>query len=306
MKFLSLFGLSAGQLAINDRNFVLVPDGYRGTFDDLNVTELIEQNKEDSLFQKFENKFNRMRFDPETTIDEFKTMNKIKMVKNLILYLQDVPRFGKFFNYGCHCFRNEGRDYLKEVSIGKPQDRPDKVCRDHSRCHACIKMDFGKKCEDHKGYQFAALKDSVTNTKYIQCLDSKDSCHRALCECDKALAYDLADSEGMWSIMHHTDWGAFKANQHCDIYNENRERPHIQLKMGARPGTIEAKINQPINSCCGEYPRRYPYHSDDGYGNIKNCCGNETYNPATHECCEDDTPREIGMCVGISHQNLFG
>ena len=56
MKFLSLFGLSAGQLAINDRNFVLVPDGYRGTFDDLNVTELIEQNKEDSLFQKFENK----------------------------------------------------------------------------------------------------------------------------------------------------------------------------------------------------------------------------------------------------------
>ena len=100
-------------------------------------------------------------------------------------------------------------------------------------------MDFGKKCEDHKGYQFAALKDSVTNTKarfqkrnlsykqyqlidlffymlkpikYIQCLDSKDSCHRALCECDKALAYDLADSEGMWSIMHHTDWGAFKVN----------------------------------------------------------------------------------------------
>ena len=120
-----------------------------------------------------------MRFDPETTIDEFKTMNKIKMVKNLILYLQDVPRFGKFFNYGCHCFRNEGRDYLKgviqkeisihklkinllikliffcfiffllliwifftEVSIGKPQDRPDKVCRDHSRCHACIKPWF--------------------------------------------------------------------------------------------------------------------------------------------------------------------
>ena len=35
-----------------------------------------------------------------------------------------------------------------------------------------------------------------------------------------------------------------QANQHCDIYNENRERPHIQLKMGARPGTIEAKINQ--------------------------------------------------------------
>ena len=69
-----------------------------------------------------------MQFDPETTIDEFKTMNKIKMVKNLILYLQDVPRFGKFFNYGCHCFRNEGRDYLKGVIqkenfIHKPKNK---------------------------------------------------------------------------------------------------------------------------------------------------------------------------------------
>ena len=67
MKFLSLFGLSAGQLAINDRNFVLVPDGYRGTFDDLNVTDLIEQNKEDSLFQKFENKV-RSRWGLKTLI----------------------------------------------------------------------------------------------------------------------------------------------------------------------------------------------------------------------------------------------
>ena len=67
MKFLSLFGISAGQLAINDRNFVLVPDGYRGTFDDLNVTDLIEQNKEDSLFQKFENKV-RSRWGLKTLI----------------------------------------------------------------------------------------------------------------------------------------------------------------------------------------------------------------------------------------------
>ena len=26
-------------------------------------------------------------------------------------------------------------------------------------------MDFDKKCESNRGYQFAALKDSVTNTK---------------------------------------------------------------------------------------------------------------------------------------------
>ena len=63
------------------------------------------------------------------------------------------------------------------------------------------------------------------------------------------MAYDLADAEGIWSLVHHTEWGAFKADQHCDIYNE--EKPKIHLKSAA----LMAKLNDPVLQCCGEYPR---------------------------------------------------
>lgn len=304
MKFfapLIVAGSVHGRVDVNENNFVLIPDGYRGFFQDLNVTQLIQENRDDEMFYEFEEKFQKMHSDPDTTMDQFKTMNKIKMVKNLILYLQDVPMFGKYFNYGCHCFRNEGQNFLKDMTIGKPQDRPDKVCRDHSRCHACIKMDYKSFCDVHRGYEFEARVDSVTNTKYIQCTDSFDTCHRSLCECDKALAYDLADSEGIWSLVHHTDWGAFKADQHCDIYNDG-DRPHIHLKSAV----MDVKLNEPILQCCGEYPRRYPYHSDDGFGGERKCCNGVVFDPNSHECCEDDAVRELGMCFGVSLGRQWG
>ena len=45
----------------------------------------------------------------------------------------------------------------------------------------------------------------------------------------------------------------------------------------------------------GQNPERFPYAEDDGMGNIKQCCGNKTYNPFTFTCCEDQV-MEIGSC----------
>ena len=45
----------------------------------------------------------------------------------------------------------------------------------------------------------------------------------------------------------------------------------------------------------GKNPERFPYAEDDGMGNIKQCCGNKTYNPFTFTCC-DDQVMEIGSC----------
>ena len=42
------------KIDVNAQNFVLIPDGYRGSFQDFNVTQLIKQNSEDNLFYKFE------------------------------------------------------------------------------------------------------------------------------------------------------------------------------------------------------------------------------------------------------------
>merc|ERR1711972_753266 len=48
------------------------------------------------------------------------------------------------------------------------------------------------------------------------CLNAEGSCKRAICECDKALAYDLADAEGSWNILHHARWGNFDAALNCE------------------------------------------------------------------------------------------
>lgn len=290
---LAFCGSATAIFDVTPGNFVVVPDGYYGSFEGFNITYLIEENESDQVFRNFEEKFHNMLIDPLSTQKEFKRMTKVKMVTNMILYLQDDPLFGKYFNYGCHCFRNEGEDYLKEMTIGKPQDRPDNVCRDHSRCHSCVKMDYVGRCDVHKGYSFQALKDSVTNTKYIQCTNDEDTCLRSLCECDKALAYDLADSQGIWTLKHHTEWGAFKADQHCDIFNDNRSPVHL------KSSGLEIRMNESVHNCCGEFPRRYPYHSDDGFGNYRKCCNGIVYNPDSHQCCDDDQVREIGDCFGV-------
>lgn len=107
-----------------------------------------------------------------------------------------VPFFGAPFFLG-----RSWKESVVDMTIGKPQDRPDKVCRDHSRCHACIKMDYKSFCDVHRGYEFEARVDSVTNTKYIQCTDSFDTCHRSLCECDKVTVILIFLNFHFWHVL---------------------------------------------------------------------------------------------------------
>ena len=68
-----------------------------------------------------------------------------------------------------------------------------------------------------------------------------------------ALAYDLADSQGIWTLKHHTEWGAFKADQHCDIFNDNRSPVHL------KSSGLEIRMNESVHNCCGEFPRTVFY-----------------------------------------------
>ena len=59
MKFfapLIVAGSVHGRVDVNENNFVLIPDGYRGFFQDLNVTQLIQENRDDEMFYEFEEK----------------------------------------------------------------------------------------------------------------------------------------------------------------------------------------------------------------------------------------------------------
>ena len=212
---------------------------------------------------------------------------------------QDVPLFGKYFNYGCHCFSGGIREMfiLQLPSHAKPVDQADNMCRNHERCHQCVKMDHGAGCDKHKGYKFEARQDSVTGSKYITCLNENDTCQKAHCECDKALAYDLAEYEYMWSLLNHREWSNFDPAQRCVVQSKPTEKTikarflaDVQLKF------VGSEEEQNQMECCGDYPRRYPYHPVDDEGNVRECCGSTPFDPYTKECCIDGTPRQFGEC----------
>ena len=226
------------------------------------------------------------------------TLSRTKMVQNMIMYMQDVPLFGKFFNYGCHCFTGGIRDMFATTvpqQHAKPVDQPDNMCRNHERCHQCVKFDHGARCDAHKGYRFEARQDSVTGSKYITCLNENDSCQKAHCECDKALAYDLAEYEYIWSLLNHREWSNFDPANRCIVADSTKEIKarmvvDVQLKLAQK------EDDKASMECCGEYPRRYPYHPVDDKGNVRECCGSTPFDPYTKECCLDGTPRQFGEC----------
>lgn len=272
------------------RDFVEVPEGYEGSFQGFNTTALVEANKEDDLFREFEDSFARMESPmgrSDFTEEEKSMIRKFKLMKNMIVYLQKVPLFGKYCFYGCYCFSKGPKNLLVDAGNGKPLDGPDNSCRHHLNCHSCAKRDYGEeKCAVTNGYRFAAKEDAVTGIRWIECLNNEGSCKRALCECDKTLAYDLADAEGEWNILHHARWGGFDAPLNCA-----RHQP------GGRDGGLRQEpLTEVVTDCCGEFPRRYPYHLDDGFGNVKRCCNGKTYDPNRLECCNDGRTHAIGNC----------
>lgn len=271
-------------------DFVLVPDGYEGGFESFNTTALVDQNREDDLFLEFEEAYHRMNSEmgrSDFTEEEKAMIRKFKLMKNMIVYLQKMPLFGKFCFYGCYCFAKGPKNLLVDAGNGKPVDRADGACRSHLNCHACAKMDHGAdKCDVTRGYKFNAREDAVTGVRWIECLNEEGSCKRALCECDKALAYNLADWENEWNILHHARWGGFDAPLNC-----------MRHQPGGRDNAMRTeRFSEPVTECCGEYPARFPYHIDDGFGNQKRCCNGKTYVPGRLECCADGKTHAVGTC----------
>ena len=65
------------------------------------------------------------------------------------------------------------------------------------------------------------------------------------------------------------------------------------LIFGANRQVAEVSVSLPENielSCCGKYPNRFPYHSED---KNKKCCENsqtgisKVYDSGLYECCDD-------------------
>lgn len=195
-----------------------------------------------------------------------------------------IPIFAKFCFYGCYCFAMGPFKLDETAGNAKPVDKPDNACRKHMRCHQCAQMDYGEECDMFSPYKFEAVEDPVTKQRAIYCMDTPGTCARSACECDAQLAYDMKEAEFNWNVLHHKLWGGFDQSQ-CLAHTQ-----------GGRSGDLRGeKFTEPTQSCCGEYPFRFPYHPDDGMGMIRNCCNGKTYNPNILECCGGEVV-EFGTC----------
>ena len=69
-------------------------------------------------------------------------IRKFKLMKNMIVYLQKVPLFGKYCFYGCYCFSKGPKNLLVDAGNGKPLDGPDNSCRHHLVGHEHFLLNY--------------------------------------------------------------------------------------------------------------------------------------------------------------------
>jgi hypothetical protein len=177
-------------------------------------------------------------------------------------------------NYGCHCFPGMTRIAGGQ---GPPQDNQDDLCRTLARCHKCIEHDhgvsaFNSEWDDNIGkYRW-----ELTASNSIDCSGNKDQFKTDLCTCDSAFAMALG-SDWDDNNFNYAIWD----NKHNSLYNFDME--NVCQKI---PG-------DGMDSCCGNYPERYPYSSA-----TRNCCASsgKTYNTLSEECCNDGTIASLGSC----------
>ena len=103
-----------------------VPDGFEGSFQNFNSSAVIEENKDDEIFREFEVLYSYVdsSLGRKEYSDEQKAMiRKFKLVKNMIVYLQRIPLFGKFCFYGCYCFASGPFRLLENAGNGQPMDK---------------------------------------------------------------------------------------------------------------------------------------------------------------------------------------
>ena len=106
-------------------------------------------------------------------------------------------------NYGCFCFNNQNLPGGR----GQARDLIDQSCKNLYKCQTCIRMDMEAEnilpnndgdCELTTTYNFNLTKNAINGLPEIECNNLEGTCRRALCECDKRFAFELANSYDTW------------------------------------------------------------------------------------------------------------
>lgn len=180
------------------------------------------------------------------------------------------------WGYGCWC--NFDSDLME--GRGRPQNKYDEICRDMQLCLRCARFDGkneGYECDPiTQGYGMGGGPDF---TSKCSAGNPDNECAAHTCTCEQQLLSELVSL-------------AFQPAPVTVTY----EAEYLHLN-GFDYETNCPPPQQPIYdmSCCGLYPRRFPY----GVGNpYKDCCDDDQiYNPLSEECCDDGSVALTGTCA---------
>lgn len=165
--------------------------------------------------------------------------------------------------YGCWCFP---RGQLI-MGYGQPVDDIDNTCRNHQLCLHCVKMDTNHECDGNM-QPYRVFGQIYQNGRRLLCKDPPGSCAWLACQCDVNMVTTiiLAALRGY--------------------------KPMYWRYNPARCNAIDRNHLFEPDQCCGKYPDRFPYHSDE-----KQCCRGKLFNPDHTECCPTSGEvRRLGEC----------
>ncbi|CAG5109582.1 Oidioi.mRNA.OKI2018_I69.chr2.g4102.t1.cds [Oikopleura dioica] len=204
----------------------------------------------------------------------------------------DTSLAEQMLNYGCYCNLLPNRFQGK----GDPVDNLDLFCQQYQRCSKCnvfdnigVSTDNGNICSVEN-----ALYEISFNAE-IQRLDcsstaSQDFCGANQCKCDEELAFQLAAHAEFFVQEHAVAEGFDFADQCMPSGNTG----------GSLTGPGNGSTNTPPTApgpmqCCGEYPRRSPFHP---FGGAKACCeaSGTQYDTLNQKCCPSGVKNINAQC----------
>jgi len=186
--------------------------------------------------------------------------------------------------YGCWC------QFGDFAGRGKPVDEWDLQCKILQDNYECIAME-----DDNLG------QCDVFGTDYNSSIGIGDKHEMSLArlkyECEKANGQDTCASkiclvEG--SFIQNLIQMAFREGKKPDFMRFSHRSPMFDPAVSCSVSGNSRGNEGFERSCCGEYPRRFPFKSYEG---DRECCFGKTYDVNMLECCDDGRVRGIGGCT---------
>ena len=145
---------------------------------------------------------------------------------------------------------------MSEKGRGKPVDKLDRACKIYKECISCATAEFGEQCRpEMKTYSFEAK-----STGRVICTNQRNSCGRALCECDKYFAklhsFEYESFNPNFSSIKQVDQlGDSDSSSVWDAKSSCEARTSYRTSTG----TVTSDETSGSRSCCSGAQKITPY-----------------------------------------------